>query len=528
MKILRNLIFLLLFIQCQITQGQNKNLVAETEEAMLAATKFMVDEVSNNGGYVWYYMPDFSRCWGEMEAFKTMIWMQHPGTISMGHTFLEAYHATGNEYYYQAAQKATSAIIWGQSNEGGWNYVVDFAGDRSLKKWYSTIGKNGWRLEEFQHYYGNSTFDDDVTSDAARFLLRMYLEKFDPAYKPALDKAIDFILKSQYPMGGWPQRYPLKYDFQKGGHTDYTSFYTFNDDVIWENVHFLIQCYLTLGEERFIDPIKRGMEFYLLSQDECGAWGQQLDMDINVAGARTYEPAAFLPSTTCKNATLLLKFYQFTGDKRFLKRVPDAIQWLEENALPKDKAEQHRTHATFIDPATNNPIYVHRIGSNSKYGYYYTDGDDSHLLAHYSGKCRVQLQELKDEYKRIAAMSVEEATKESPIIPGKFEGKGTPQTYYDLNRNNFSFKADTEMIKRIIDDLDDESRWLSKHAMISHPYTGDGKNQELTNKYASTRVGDETDTSPFRDESDQEYISTGTYIRNMSMLINYLKSFQEQ
>ena len=90
-------------------------------------------------------------------------------------------------------------MIWGQSNEGGWNYMIDFAGDRSLKKWYATIGKNGWRLEEFQHYYGNSTFDDDVTSDAARFLLRLYLEKVDPKYKPALDKAINFILKSQYP-----------------------------------------------------------------------------------------------------------------------------------------------------------------------------------------------------------------------------------------------------------------------------------------------------------------------------------------
>jgi hypothetical protein len=52
--------------------------------------------------------------------------------------------------------------------------MIDFAGDRSLKEWYNTIGANGWRLEEFQHYYGNDTYDDDVTSDAARFLLRMY------------------------------------------------------------------------------------------------------------------------------------------------------------------------------------------------------------------------------------------------------------------------------------------------------------------------------------------------------------------
>src|SRR6476646_157404 len=246
--------------------AQKDSLSQRVEQTMYQATKFMVDSVSTNGGYVWYYLPDLSRRWGEMEAYKTMVWVQDAGTVGVGHTLLDAYEATGNEYFYQLAERAAGAMIWGQSNEGGWNYVIDFAGDQSLKKWYATIGKNGWRLEEFQHYYGNSTYDDDVSSDAARFLLRLYLEKLDPKYKPALDKAINFILTSQYPNGGWPQRYPLMYDFKKEGHPDYTSFYTFNDDVIWENVLFLIQCYETLGEQRFLDPISRGMNFYLISQ----------------------------------------------------------------------------------------------------------------------------------------------------------------------------------------------------------------------------------------------------------------------
>ncbi len=69
------------------------------------------------------------------------------------------------------------------------------------------------------------------------------------------DKAIAFILESQYPLGGWPQRYPLKYEYSKNGNPDYTSYYTFNDDVIWENINFLIQCYLTLGEERLLVSI---------------------------------------------------------------------------------------------------------------------------------------------------------------------------------------------------------------------------------------------------------------------------------
>ena len=104
--------------------------------------------------------------------------------------------------------------------------------------------KTGGDFEEFQHYYGNSTFDDDVTSNAARFILRMYLEKLDPKWKPALDKAIDFILESQYPLGGWPQRYPLKYDFNKEGHPDYYFILYFQRRCnLAENVNFLVQCY---------------------------------------------------------------------------------------------------------------------------------------------------------------------------------------------------------------------------------------------------------------------------------------------
>ena len=517
-------ILILFQLFAQHISSQNKNLEEESVKTMLHATHFMVDSVSTNGGYVWYYLPDFSRRWGEMEAYKTMIWLQHPGTISMGQIFLSAYNLTGNEYYYQAAQKAAAAIIFGQSHEGGWNYMVDFAGDKSLKYWYNTIGKNGWRLEEFQHYYGNSTFDDDITSDAARFLLRIYLKKLDPSYKPALDKAIDFILKSQYPLGGWPQRYPLKYDFSKKGMPDYTSFYTFNDDVTWENVHFLIQCYQTLGEERFLDPISRGMYFYLFSQDASGAWAQQLNLNLEPASARTYEPAALLPSTTCENAFLLLKFYQYTGDKRFLNAVPAAIQWLEATKLPKDKIEGERTHPAFVDPKTNKPIYVHRKGSNVKYGDYYTDDMDKDLLAHYYGKSRVPLDELKKEYERLKSMSVEEATKNSPLRIGPFTGKDTPQQFYDLTRMQFDYVPDEELVNKIIQSLDDRGRWLAKHAMISHPYIGDGTIEKSTDKYSQTMVGDDTDTSPYRDTSDQEYISTREYIKNMILLMNYINS----
>lgn len=515
-------------------------LVDQALAAMKNATQYMVDTVSTNGGYLWNYLPDLSRRWGEMEAYDTMIWVQPPGTTSMGHLYLDAFHATGDPYYFQAADKAARAVIWGQLPCGGWNYIVDFAGDRSLKTWYNTIGKNGWRLEEFQHYYGNATFDDDVSSDAAKFLLRMYLENLDPQYKPAIDKAINFVLQSQYPIGGWPQRYPLKYDFSHHGKPDYSSFFTFNDDVVWENVNFLIQCYLTLGEERFLDPIYRGMNFYIITQQGApqAGWGQQYSMDLKPAGARTYEPNALLPGYTAAHIRLLERFYRLTGESKFLAGIPAALDWLDKCRLPENMTEGgKRTHPTFVEIGTDKPLFVHRKGSNVAHGFYYVDNSDALPNVHYGMKDYIDVAQLRKEYEAIKAMSVEEATKDSPLVHGRYQGKVMPQKYYDVKSQSYTASAmnyskrpvpSEEQVRKVIAALDSQNRWLEKHVETSHPYIGDGVKSEPTDAFASTNVGDETDTSCFRDETDQEYITTSAFIENMTVLINYVSAVKRQ
>jgi hypothetical protein len=267
------------------------------------------------------------------------------------------------------------------------------------------------------------------------------------------------------------------------------------------------------------------MNFYLISQDGCGAWGQQLTLDLKTAGARTYEPAAFLPSATFENAMLLLRFYQYTGDKKFLNKVPDAIKWLEDVSLDTEMSEGGKyTHSTFVEVGTNKPIYVHRKGSNVKYGYYYVDYNDEKLLEHYHGKCRIPLEMLKTEYNRIAALLPDELTKDSPLKAEAFKVAGTPQRYYELNRESFSRRNEEPDLKEIINSLDSKDRWLVQNGRTSNPYIGDGVKQEPTDKYASTDVGDETDTSPYDDTSDTKYISTAEYIKNMKVLINYINS----
>jgi PelA/Pel-15E family pectate lyase len=534
MKIKSFLGILSIVIICNTSvAAQTKDITLEAKNTMLRATTYMVENVSTNGGYVWYYLPDFSRRWGELEAYKTQVWLQGSGgTIDMGNAFLDAYNATENEYYYNAAEKVAEALIWGQLPCGGWNYFIDFAGNSSLEEWYNTIGKNAWGFEEFNHYYGNATFDDGVSAAAASFLLRMYVQKLDVKFKPFVEKAIEFMNKSQYPLGGWPQRYPLMYEFPHGYSDDYTSFYTFNDGVIQNNIGFLIKCYVLLGRKDLLKHIMRGMNFYLITQqgNPQGGWGQQYNMNLEPAHARTYEPPALLPSYTYDNAWLLLQFYRYTGDRKFLARIPDAIKWLENTQLPEDETAGGKyTNPVFVEVGTNKAIYTHRSGTDVTNGHYWWDYNDENPVLHYGEKAKLDIEKLKEAYKNVSELSVKEAMKDSPLKEGAFVGDETPQVYYRLHpyfpdimdlqliSNQSPAVGNKVEVLNVINSLDDHNSWRVKHVQISRPYAVSAKGKATNTAKLSNKEG-----ASIVDSSDQQYISTRQYIKNMEILINYI------
>lgn len=510
---------------------------AEALAAMKRATTFMVEEVSYNGGYVWTYLPDFSRRWGEMEAKPTMVWVQPPGTATMGHLFLDAYRATGDEYYYQAAEQVAGALIWGQHPSGGWNYMFDFAGEGSLRHWYETVGRNAWRLEEFQHYYGNATFDDLGTIEAAQFLLRLYVEKRDPTYRPALERAIAFVLDSQYPIGGWPQRYPLRYDFSKAGKPDYSSFITFNDDVAGENIKFLIMCYQALGEQRVLDPIVRGMHSYIVTQlgPPQPGWALQYTLDLQPAGARTYEPNALATHTTAENIEQLMNFYRLTGDTRFLARIPEALDWLESVQLPRNLVQGGRTHPTFIELGTNRPLYVHRRGSNVFSGEYYVDYNPENTIIHYSSMRAVDVAGLRRQYQELTSRRPEEVTEGSPLqatglveLPRFFTTRAIQLTDLLSNRGrDLEAAPPREKVAEIVAALNERGYWPTPLVETSNPYRGDGSRTPAPGDFSRTRVGDITDTSPYITDRPVIGISVESYIRNMNTLLRYVDAGSE-
>jgi hypothetical protein len=486
-------------------------------EVMKRATRFMVEDVSTDGGYVWTYLPDRSRRWGELEARATQIWIQPPGTGTMGHLFLDAYHATRDEYYYRAAESVAGALIRAQHPSGGWNYLADFAGERSLRDWYDTVGRNAWRMEEFQHLWGNATFDDSSTAVSAKFLLRLYVEKRDSKYRPALDKALAFVLDSQYPIGAWPQRFPLQHEFSNHGQPDYASYLTFNDGVAGENIDFLVLYQQALGDRPVRDAITRGMSAFLVTQmgPPQPGWALQYTPDLQPAPARTYEPKALATHTTAANIELLLRFYRLTGDTRFLARIPEALDWLQALALPPGGGRRPGdTHPTFVELGTNRPLFVHRQGSNVVNGRYYVDYRPDDTLAHYSAFRRLDVAGLRTQYELLRAMPREEATAGSPLLAGA--GTVPLPRFFAVAPNGGPSLAET------VSGLNEQGYWPARLGITSHPFTRQGSTEIAAGDFSQTHVGDDTDTSPFPDGTTLG-ISTAAYIRHMSVLIRALE-----
>ncbi len=458
----------------------------EVLEAMERATDFMAGEVSLNGGYLFSYAADLSDQWGEAPARPSQIWVQQ-ATPDMGELFLHVYGATGDERYLRCAERAAEALVYGQHRLGGWHYFIDF--DKpGLADWYERVfSRFKWGMEEYRHYYGNCTYDDNTTQGATRFLLRLYMTTLDPAWRAPLLKALDFMLISQYPNGSWPQRYPLRHEFVHDGLADYTSYYTMNDNSMRDILSVLIEAWEKLGDERYLDAALRGADFMLAAQGplEQAGWAEQYDMNMQPAWARTHEPAGYMPRQSEQCMYQLMEFYRMTGDRRYLDPIPRCIDWLERTAietLPNGRIRVPR----YLEAGANRPIYQHKTDTVNEKGYgLYIYNDDPTGVSGGWVFTEINLPRVRREYEEVSSLSPAEAV---------------AQYRAPRNTDRGHAKPDGERVGDIIASLDDRGAWV-----------GD------------VTVYDVTKTMTDEPRKTIRGISTATFMRNMRVLADYVR-----
>src|SRR5688572_2929174 len=176
----------------------------QARDALRRATSYF-QSISTRGGYLWWYSEDLKQRAGESRATETQIWVQSPGTPAVGLAFLRAHEVTKDPSYLQAAQRAAEALAWGQLESGGWTYLIDF--DRANQRTYRRADKGKLNTKQIARRRNVTTFDDDTTQLALRFLMKFVTVQTNaPAeIRSALDYGLENLLGAQYPNGAWPQ-----------------------------------------------------------------------------------------------------------------------------------------------------------------------------------------------------------------------------------------------------------------------------------------------------------------------------------
>ena len=450
-------------------------LKASAAESLHRATEFFRTKIATEGGYLWRYSEDLTLREGEGDATAATIWVQPPGTPSVGMVYLTAYEATGDRYYLDAARDAAYALVKGQLRSGGWDYRVEF--DPKQRRRYA------YRTEPAAEGLRNvSTLDDNTTQSAIRLLMQVdkTLDFKDQKIHETALSALSSLLEVQYPNGAWPQRFseppdPAQFPVKKAGYPDswswtfpgkdYKSYYTFNDNSMADTIATMLEASEVYGDARYKAAAEKAGNFMLLAQmpDPQPAWAQQYDAEMHPAWARKFEPPAVTGGESQGVMRSLMVLYRATGNKKYLEPLPRAMEYLRRSRLPDGKL------ARFYELKTNKPLYFTKDSYNLTYS-------DANMPTHYSFKGSFNIDSIAREYEQLVAMD--------PAKLKESKKSSTPRLSRDLEA-----KA-----KQAIDSLDAQGRWVEKGRM----------------QFA----GKDTSTRPV--------ITTRTFISNVRTLSDYL------
>lgn len=341
---------------------------ADVQAALHKAVGFFLNEVSTEGGYLWQYSADLELREGEGVADAHTVWVQPPGTPTIGQAYLEAYQLTNDPTLLKAARQAAYALVRGQLRSGGWAYQIHF--DSKNRRRYA------YRVEpkaETPRQRNTTTLDDNTTQSALRLMMRMdrQLQFQDPQIHEAAQFALTSLLDAQYPNGAWPQRYaeppdPAKYPVMPASYPEtwsrtfpkprYSDYYTFNDNAIADMITTMFEAATTYNSTRYRAAAEEAGNFILLAQmpDPQPAWAQQYDSQMHPAWARRFEPPAITGGESQGVMRVLMTLYRNTGNKKYLQPIPRALQYLSRSRLPDGQL------ARFYELNTNRPLYFTR------------------------------------------------------------------------------------------------------------------------------------------------------------------------
>ena len=377
---------------------------ADSRQAMLNAAEFFAEKVSTSGGYLWKYSSDLKLREGEGIASINTAWIQPPGTPAVGDAFLNAYQMTGEKKLLQFARQTADALLKGQLESGGWDSSMEVAGENRGRYAYRTNSTD----RDAPRKRNTSTLDDNKTQSALRFLMNLdsELEFRDDRLHEAVMYGLQHIMDAQYPNGSWPQRFdgppdPKEYPVLQASFPEnwsrtfpgnkYSGYYTFNDNAIADMIEVMYRAFWIYGDKRYAESAHKAGDFILLAQlpEPQPGWAQQYDKQMHPAWARKFEPPAVTGGESHGVLNTLLTLYEYSGEKRFVKPVPRAIEYFQSSVRSDGRL------ARFYEIGTNKPLYF-----TKDYVLTYSDAD---MPTHYAFIVSNKMDRILSRYEKVMA-----------------------------------------------------------------------------------------------------------------------------
>ena len=426
----------------------DRSLPGQAESALHRACKLFRERVSCEGGYLWRYSSDLTKREGEGRAGELTVWVQPPGTPSVGAAFLDAHQLTGDAYCLELARDAGQCLVRGQLRSGGWDYRIEFDPKRRTRYAY--------RVDPLREKTRNvTTLDDNATQAAMRLLMRLdeVLEFRDQQIHEAALFALSSLLAAQYPNGAWPQRFdrppdPDLYPVKKASYPtswsreyprlNYAGYYTFNDNTIADTIDVMFLAGRIYGEEKYRQAAEKAGGFILLAQmpDPQPGWAQQYNPEMHPAWARKFEPASITGGEAGGIIRTLMTLYRETGKDKYIEPIPRAIAYYRQSILPEGGL------ARFYELKTNRPLYFTR-----DYQLTYDDGD---MPTHYAFKTGNWVESIARQYEQLAKATPEQ------LKPSR------------VSRRPKLSKSLEEKARLAIDALDDRGAWVEGGGLKYH------------------------------------------------------------
>src|SRR5881397_3629754 len=168
---LPSLLVLAVLAVVQLPRSDDAALRGRAQTALRKAVEFYRTKVSTQGGYHFAYTEDLSYGRSEMSEGPTRVEVQRDGTPLVGMAYLDAYDATRDGYYLEAAREVARALVKGQYCSGGWDYFIEFDVPKRAQYPYRADDRCGEGTPARPER--TTVLDDNVTQAAVRLLMRV-------------------------------------------------------------------------------------------------------------------------------------------------------------------------------------------------------------------------------------------------------------------------------------------------------------------------------------------------------------------